>query len=236
MAAPKKKSKPADDLTLLVEGGVTETGLVRHPQMRVPFHRLNPATYNPRRMTDHARVGLSNTIDRFGMVQPIVWNIKTGNIVGGHQRFEVLAERGEATADVVVVDLDEAEEKLLNIQLNNKDIQGVFVDDKLDQLIADIRGGYEPDEFDSMKSLLALENLIAMTPSEWVSDFDETGGVGAPEDGEGRDAIDDMEETSAPALSIVRVQCPSKDLPKVRDAMQAAITKLKLADVSLLER
>jgi len=55
-------------------------------------------------------------------VEPIVWNKRTGNIVGGHQRLKVLLDMGMREVDCVVVDLDEAKEKALNLALNK--IQG----------------------------------------------------------------------------------------------------------------
>jgi site-specific DNA-methyltransferase (adenine-specific) len=95
----------------------------------MPMDTLKPATYNPRTITERALSGLKNSIDRFGAVSPIVWNERTGNIVGGHQRYKVLLEEGETETDVVVVDLSLDEEMALNIALNNPAIQGDWSDD-----------------------------------------------------------------------------------------------------------
>lgn len=32
-------------------------------------------------------------MDEFGFVEPLVWNRRTGNLVGGHQRLKILAAR-----------------------------------------------------------------------------------------------------------------------------------------------
>lgn len=96
---------------------------------RLPLSKLTPAGYNPRLISDAARKGLTASIERFGLVQPIVYNKRTGNIVGGHQRLDVLLARGDTEADVVVVDLPEEEEKALNLTLNNPAIQGEFTTD-----------------------------------------------------------------------------------------------------------
>jgi len=95
---------------------------------------LTPAVYNPRRISDEAFSGLGNSISRFGLLANIVWNKRTGNIVGGHQRYRHLLEMGETETDVIVVDLDDNEEVALNITLNNKMVRGDFTKDVMEQL------------------------------------------------------------------------------------------------------
>jgi len=87
---------------------------------------LTPAAYNPREISDMAMMGLESSIKRFGLVEPIIYNQQTGNVVGGHQRLKVLIGQGVETTDVVVVDLPEIEEKALNVALNNQLIAGDF--------------------------------------------------------------------------------------------------------------
>ena len=108
---------------------------------RMSLADLTPANYNPRTISDAAMKGLEHSIDRFGLVQPIVWNKRTGNIVGGHQRLAALLNRGATEADVYVVDLPEVEEKALNLALNNPGIQGEFtaaVVDIIEELQAEV--------------------------------------------------------------------------------------------------
>lgn len=95
---------------------------------------LKPAEYNPRRITDEALEGLGHSITRFGLLAHIVWNERSGNIVGGHQRYKQLKELGETETDVVVVDLDDNEEVALNITLNNREVRGDFTKDVIEQL------------------------------------------------------------------------------------------------------
>ena len=104
--------------------------------VRMKLSELRPAEYNPRKITDEAFEGLGHSISRFGMLSHIVWNKRTGNIVGGHQRYKHLTEMGEVETDVVVVDLDDNEEVTLNITLNNKAVRGEFTKDVVDQLRA----------------------------------------------------------------------------------------------------
>ncbi|MCD7810556.1 MAG: ParB N-terminal domain-containing protein [Ruminococcus sp.] len=82
---------------------------------------LIPADYNPRRdlqPEDDEYIKLKRSIDEFGYVEPIIWNEGTGNVVGGHQRLKVLIEQGKEEIECVVVDVDENDEKILNVLLN----------------------------------------------------------------------------------------------------------------------
>ena len=101
---------------------------------RMRIVELRPAAYNPRLIKDDSFEGLSGSIDRFGLLSLIVWNERTKNIVGGHQRYKKLVRDGETETDVIVVDLDDDEEVALNIALNNPDIRGDFTRDVISLL------------------------------------------------------------------------------------------------------
>ena len=91
-----------------------------------PLAELVPADYNPRKIDPAALEGLSESLRRFGVVQEIVVNRRTGRIVGGHQRVEALKALGEHEAPVAYVDLDEHDERALNVALNSHYISGEF--------------------------------------------------------------------------------------------------------------
>ena len=65
-------------------------------------------------------------------MEPLVVNLRTGNLVGGHQRYNVLLDLGHTEAEAAVVDLDEKQEKLLNVALNR--IEGQWDYEKLQDL------------------------------------------------------------------------------------------------------
>jgi DNA modification methylase len=110
------------------------------PEIRnVPLKTLKPAPYNPRRIDASAMAGLEKSLERFGVVEPIIFNERSGFVVGGHQRLKVLRRQKVKSTDVVIVDLDEIDEKALNVALNNPAIGGVF-SDKLADLLAEIQG------------------------------------------------------------------------------------------------
>jgi hypothetical protein len=90
---------------------------------------IKSAPYNPRRISDKNRKNLKKSLTRFGMVESIILNKRTGNLVGGHQRLGVLDEKNKTEQYIVgvnVIDIDEKEEKALNIALNNKNLQGEY--------------------------------------------------------------------------------------------------------------
>ena len=140
---------------------------------------LKPAAYNPRVMLEKGDPDyekLKNSIQKFGHVQPIVWNKRTGNVVGGHQSLKVLSDLGETDVDCVVVDLPLAEEKTLNIALNK--ISGRWDMEKLSAIIEElvdegleIYTGYEAREIDQI-----MEELVSEISEERelnIADFEE---------------------------------------------------------------
>ncbi len=118
---------------------------------------LTPAPYNPRAISETALKGLRGSVERFGMVEPVVWNKQTGNVVGGHQRLKVLQAMGETSTSVVVVDLPEIEEKALNVVLNNPHIAGEFTEN-VNAILAEIA-----EELPEIMSLLQLDKLGEVT-------------------------------------------------------------------------
>jgi hypothetical protein len=92
---------------------------------------LNPAAYNPRQIDDAALGGLAKSLEKFGLTEPLIINIRDGKnvIVGGHQRFKVIQQSDVTQISCVVVDLDDNDERLLNLALNNPHIQGAFIDE-----------------------------------------------------------------------------------------------------------
>jgi len=113
---------------------VKEKKMKIEPKIRqFRLSQLRAASYHPRTISKDALEGLTNSIKKFGCVEPIAVNVRNNKntIIGGHQRYRVLA--GLHAADYqcfcVTVDLSGADEKLLNITLNNPKIQGRFIED-----------------------------------------------------------------------------------------------------------
>lgn len=57
---------------------------------KIKITDIVPAEYNPRKISDEELLKLKNSIGEFGLVDPIIINLKNNKIIGGHQRFDVL--------------------------------------------------------------------------------------------------------------------------------------------------
>lgn len=83
---------------------------------------LNPAPYNPRTWSENAIEQLTESIKRFGMVDPLLVNsapARKNVVIGGHFRLKVATDLGLTDVPVVYVNIpDEAKERELNIRLN----------------------------------------------------------------------------------------------------------------------
>ena len=106
---------------------------------KISVSDIRPAKYNPRKDLkpgDAEYEKLKKSIETFGYVEPVIWNKQTGHVVGGHQRLKILMEQGESEIDCVVVDMDETQEKALNVALNK--VSGDWDLPKLADLISDL--------------------------------------------------------------------------------------------------
>lgn len=79
---------------------------------------LRPAPYNARQSSKEQEKQLQSSLQKFGVVEPIIFNKQTGYVVGGHFRLRELTKMGYKEVECVIVDLSEDDEKELNIRLN----------------------------------------------------------------------------------------------------------------------
>ncbi len=99
---------------------------------RVHRSELKNAPYNPRAINELNARKLREILEKKGLVEALTWNVRTGNLVGGHQRLTQLdilekEKAGDYELDVNVVDVTEKRERELNIILNNEALRGEFV-------------------------------------------------------------------------------------------------------------
>lgn len=139
---------------------------------------LKPAEYNPRTISEQKLAALKKSLQEFGDLGGIVYNIRTGNLVGGHQRIASLDQNWpitkkpykDETGTVATgyietsfgrfsyreVDWPEEKEKLANISANKQG--GEFDKEKLAELFDDLKlynldlslTGYTQQEMDKM--------------------------------------------------------------------------------------
>lgn len=113
-----------------------------------------PAAYNPRvtlTEADFEYQALKASIDGFGLVVPLIVNQRTGTLVSGHQRLNVLLAEGVEEAEAVIVDMEPEKEKALCVGLNK--IKGEWDMEKLESLLRDeavfaLPTGFEAGEID----------------------------------------------------------------------------------------
>lgn len=79
------------------------------------------AEYNPRQLTQDQYINLKDSLQRFGLVDPLIINKNKDRkniLVGGHQRLKIAREMGMDMIPCVEVDLTLDQEKELNVRLN----------------------------------------------------------------------------------------------------------------------
>lgn len=88
----------------------------------IDVSKLFPATYNPRKWDDAAIEHLTESIKRFGLVDPIIVNgakERFNIVIGGHFRLKIAKDLGIKKVPVVYVNIPNIEkEKELNLRLN----------------------------------------------------------------------------------------------------------------------
>ena len=88
----------------------------------VPIISLRPSEYNARKHSKEQSDQLKESINRFGLVDPVICNKAPGRenvLIGGHFRLEVAKELGYTEMPVVYVNIPDLEkEKELNLRLN----------------------------------------------------------------------------------------------------------------------
>lgn len=131
---------------------------------RKKIRDMDRAAYNPRIELipgDTEYENLRRSITTYGLIIPVVWNKRTNRVVGGHQRLTVLENEGETEVDVSVVDLDETQERQLNVALNK--VEGGWDEEKLGDLLAELGEdatltGFTQQEIDSLTN--DIDSLI----------------------------------------------------------------------------
>jgi len=130
--------------------------------INIPIGNLNPATYNPRRISRQMLKALKAGIKEFSLVEPLVVN-KDMTIIGGHQRFKACLEMGFEEIPCIVLDLSKSKEKALNLALNK--VTGEWDKKKLEKLLHDIESidmeltGFNDDELAKL-----IEDINMDTP------------------------------------------------------------------------
>jgi hypothetical protein len=95
---------------------------------------LNPD--NPRWMPESEMHSLRTSLDEFGCVEPIVVNLTTNQVVGGHQRIKAAIAQGIEYLPVVEIEVGEKRELAFNLGLNK--IGGEWDYEKLGKVLNEL--------------------------------------------------------------------------------------------------
>lgn len=162
-------------------------------QRTVKRSEINFASYNPRTISDEARKKLKKNLQTVGLLGGVVWNIRSGNLVSGHQKVSIMdavnrydAETGANDYEfrVEVVDFDEKTEKEQNLFMNNRAVQGTYDDDMLRELLQGIdytNAGFD----DTDMQLLGLGDFSDYDMGDMFGDAGEDATDGGDADAQG---------------------------------------------------
>ena len=120
---------------------------------QVKISELKPSEYNPRRWSEDQLQKLRESLQKFGVVDPLIVNShpsRTNIVIGGNMRLKVLKDMKYTEVPVVYLNLDEPKERDLNVRLNKTG--GEFDLDLLkdfdESLLEDI--GFGSEELDNI--------------------------------------------------------------------------------------
>ncbi len=88
----------------------------------VDIDKLKPAIYNPRTLSEEQERHLTESIKQFDLVDPIIVNKYKGRentVISGHQRLRVASKLGYKKVPVTYLELNEEQEKRLNLHMNH---------------------------------------------------------------------------------------------------------------------
>lgn len=164
--------------------------------------KLNPAAYNPRKITPKKMQLLRRSIAKFGFIDPVQVRRAGDQIIGGHQRVKAAILENLKTIPIVRLDISDADAKLLNLALNAE--YGTVDVPKLSFLMKELKiagaemelTGYEAQEIEELTADTAAvcEELDLRPPPSvvWV-----LLGIPFEQFGKARNALASLQELSS---------------------------------------
>lgn len=155
----------------------------------ISIDELKPAEYNPRVISNVEQQKLKQSLETFGLTDPIIIDTNTKTIIGGNQRYEILREV-TPSPELLLINLgnigwviqkdisinDKNDFKALAIAFNS--IHGEWDYDKLNNLFIELQElpdinltdtGFTLDELDNFESLYLTENKINYDPHSTIT-------------------------------------------------------------------
>lgn len=150
---------------------------------KIDINDIKPADYNPRRISKKEYNKLKESIDKFGLTDPIIINLNNNTIIGGHQRYSVIKNEfpnmdlylfkigniGWITSNLNFTIDNFDDEILLNINLNSQN--GEWDLEKLNTLVNELKvnnfdtsltgfDDFELETFSDIEDLDAINEVI----------------------------------------------------------------------------
>ncbi len=142
----------------------TINGKLQIRQLKIS--ELKPSEYNPRKWSEEQFQKLRESIEKFGIVDPLIVNAygpRQNIVIGGNMRLAVLRDLGYDDVPIVYVSLDETRERDLSVRLNRTggDWDYALLKEFDEDLLADV--GFESEE---------LDDVFAIEDTEEKASFD----------------------------------------------------------------
>ena len=106
-------------------------------QMQIDICSISPSPFNPRVEVEKGSKeyrDIAESLEAYGMIEPIVVNEVNMHIIGGHQRWQILKDMGKTEIPCTMVRIEQPErEKALCLALNK--ISGDWDMEKLQSLL-----------------------------------------------------------------------------------------------------
>lgn len=174
---------------------------------------IHEAPYNPRKISDEARKKLKKGLEQYGLVQPIVVNRLTMNVVGGHQKLAIMDKgnkypENDYMLQVAMIKVDEETEVKINIFLNNPAAQGEWDN----ELLQEIKIAYPDIDFQKDLAFDMLDMQYIFAGSDL---FDDANNLFDPK--EEQDDIVDMVEQTKKADRLKEARQAERDMRKAEN-------------------
>ncbi len=133
---------------------------------------------NPRKLTEEQETNLTESIKRFGLVDPLILNsneTRKNILIGGHQRLKVIKKLGHKEVPVIFINLTEEKEKELNLRLNQNNGEWDYdLLKKFDlELLLDV-GFNDTDLSQIWDNEIEIEDYVALYPIDEFKEAKET--------------------------------------------------------------
>lgn len=201
---------------------------IKSQSIEVKRSQIHFASYNPRTLSEEEKKTLKRGIKKFGLVGGIVVNKRTGmTVVSGHQRLTVMDELNKFPDNdyairVDLIDVDEKQEKELNILMNNPNAQGKWDYDALASLVPDI-DWKDAGLTDVDLNLIGCDYLLKTEEEDSIADALEDMMSGVTEQKEAEKAAKQLERTEKVAHMKEVKQQVKENAQKTAEDMDAYV-------------